>query len=117
MAHTEPFCGRGFYPRRERSHALLHLDAGRLVLENVFDLCPEEACLKAVTDILDVHHHVYFIEVQDVRGNDEVSEQVAVNDPYDRLGDVQRLNDGRLMTVKIPGFAGDYVMVIFPFAE
>ena len=45
------------------------------------------------------------------------SEQVAINDPYDRLGDVQRLNEGRLLPVKVPGYNGDYVLVIFLFAD
>ena len=49
--------------------------------------------------------------------DEEGSEQVAVKDPYDRLGDVQRLNEGRLLTVKVPGYEGDYAMVIFPFAD
>jgi hypothetical protein len=95
----------------------MDLNAGRLVLQNLIDLGPEEACLKAVTEILDVSHHVYFIEVKDVEVAEEGSEQVAVHDPYDRLGDVQRLNDGRLLTVKVPGYDGDYVLVIFPFAD
>jgi hypothetical protein len=96
---------------------MLAINTGRLVLENVVDLRPEEACLKAVTDILNVPHHVYFIEVQDCQTDGEVGEQVAVNDPYDRLGDVQRLHEGRLLTVKVPGFDGSYVLVIFPFAD
>jgi hypothetical protein len=96
---------------------MLHLNIGPLVLENVIDLAPEEACLKAVAEILGVSHHVYFIEVRDEQIDDESSEQVAVNDPYDRLEDVQRLNEGRLMTVKAPGHEGSYVTVIFPFAD
>jgi len=95
----------------------MDLNAGRLVLQNLIDLRPEEACLKAVTDILDVSHHVYFIEVKEAEVDEEGSEQVAVKDPYDRLGDVQRLNEGRLLTVKVPGYEGDYAMVIFPFAD
>ena len=95
----------------------MDLNAGRLVLQNLIDLGPEEACLKAVTEILDVSHYVYFIEVKDVEVAEEGSEQVAVHDPYDRLGDVQRLNEGRLLTVKVPGYHGEYVLVIFPFAD
>jgi len=94
----------------------MRLDTGRLVLENLLDLRPEEACLKAVTEILGVPHHVYFIEVTRVSEQEDAREQVAVQDPYDRLGDVQRLNEGRLLTVHIPGFPGDYAAVVFPFA-
>ena len=95
----------------------MRLDTGRLVLENLLDLRPEEACLKAVTDVLGVPHHVYFIEVEGVGEDGEATEQIAVSDPYDRLGDVQRLNEGRLMTVTVPDHDGEYVMVIFPFAD
>jgi len=97
-----------------------HLKLDPLVFERLLDLRPEEACVRAVTEILDVPHHVYFIEVKDVPNDDgeEIfTEQVAVSDPFDRLGDVQRLNDGRLLTVRVPGYEGDYAMVIFPFAQ
>jgi hypothetical protein len=95
----------------------MHWNAGRLILQNLHDLGPEEACLKAVTDILEVPHHVYLIEVQDIQEEEGETDQVAVHDPYGRLGDVQRLNEGRLLTVKVPGYGGDYVLVIFPFVD
>ncbi len=91
------------------------VDRGPLVLDRLNDLGPEEACLKAVIEVLGVPHHAYLIAVHEVAGEDGASEQVAVRDPHDRLGDVQRLNDGRLATVRVPGFPGDYVLVIFPF--
>ncbi len=92
----------------------MDLDTGRLVLENLVDLRPEEACLKAVTEILGVPHHVYLIEVQEEA---DATEQVAVHDPYDRLGDLQRFNEGRLLPVQVLGYSGDYVAVVFPFAD
>ncbi len=95
----------------------MQLDTGRLVLDNLVDLRPDEACLKAVTEILGVPHHVYFIEVTQVPEEEDATEQVAVHDPYDRLGDVQRHNEGRLLTVKVPGHEGHYVAVVFPFAD
>jgi hypothetical protein len=95
---------------------MMQSGAGRLALENLTDLRPEEACLKAVTEILGVPHHVYFIEVLE-KETGEYSYQVAARDPYHRLRDVQRLNDGKLMTVTVDGYPGDYVLVIFPFAD
>jgi hypothetical protein len=88
-----------------------------LVLDRLTDLGPEEACLRAVTEVLGVPHHVFLIAVQEVAHADGSNEQVAVRDPYDRLGDVLRFNEERLATVRVPGYPGEYVLVIFPFAE
>lgn len=103
-------------PKAHKQQAPMHLDTGRLVLTNLTDLRPEEVCLKAVTDILNVPHHVYFIAVREVEEGG-LTLQLAVCDPYDRLNDVRRLNEGTLMTVRLPGYEGDYVMVLFPFAD
>jgi hypothetical protein len=81
------------------------------------DLGPEEACLKAVTEILGVSNHVCLIAVEDVRREGGATEQVAVRDPHGRVHDVQRFNDGRLATVRVPGCEEDYALVIFPFEE
>jgi hypothetical protein len=94
-----------------------HIDAGPLVLDRLTELSSEEACLKAVTEILGVPHHAYLIAVQDVRREGGETEQVAVRDPYGRLGDLQRFNDNRLATVRVPDREEDYVLVIFPFEE
>jgi hypothetical protein len=96
---------------------MMQLDSGQLVFQRLTDLRPEEACLKGVIEILGVPHHVYLIEVQEVDVAGGAACQEAVNDPHDRLGDVQRFNDNRLLTVQVRGFEGNYVMVIFPFAE
>src|SRR5438876_6237310 len=100
-----------------RGPVMMQLDSGQLVLRRLTDLRPEEACLKGVIEILGVLHHVYLIEVHEVEVDGGATSQEAVNDPHDRLGDVQRFNDNRLLTVQVPGFEGRYVMVIFPFAE
>jgi hypothetical protein len=80
-------------------------------------LRPQEACFKAVTEVLGIPQHVYFIQVKTVWDEQDNPEQVAVHDPYDRLEYVRQLNDGNLMTVKVPGYEGDYLTVIFPFAR
>jgi hypothetical protein len=93
------------------------VDVGPLVLQRLTDLGPEEVCLKAVTEILGVPHHAYLIAVEDIRRQGSETEQVAVRDPHGRLRDVQRLNDGHLATVRVPGREEDYALVIFPFAK
>ena len=96
---------------------MLKLEIGPLIVDRLIDLRPEEAVVRGVTEILGVPHHVYFVEVTKVEDEDYGAEQVSVNDPYGRLGDIQRLNEGRLLTVKVPGYQGDYLTVIFPFAD
>ena len=81
--------------------------------ERLHSLEPEEACLMGTLTILGVPHHLYFIQV--IEDEDEIQE--AVNDPYGRLKDVYRQNDGRLLTVQVPGFPGRYVCSIFPYAD
>jgi hypothetical protein len=93
------------------------IPAGPLILERLTDLRPEEACLRAVTEVLGVPHHVFLIAVQDVACGDGATEQVALHDPHDCRGDVLRLNEERLATVRVPGYPDEYVLVIFPFAE
>jgi hypothetical protein len=83
-----------------------------LALEGLTDRGPEEACLKAVTELLGVPHHAYLIAVEDVRGDSGEIEQVAARDPHGRLRDVQRLNEGRLAMVRVPGRERDYVLVL-----
>ena len=63
--------------------------------------------------VLGVEHHVQLIAVRE--GEDVCQE--AVSDPYDRLVDVYRLNDGLLHTIRVPGLPGEYVMVIYPFGD
>ena len=81
---------------------------------NVFHLrvLEGQSVLKGSTTILGVNHHVVFVEVQDNDG-----EQVAVNDPDNYLDDILRLNDGILETVRIPGMAGEFAVVVYPYAD
>jgi hypothetical protein len=71
----------------------------------------DEAALLGRVYILGVLHHAWFVQVQYRCG-----EQVAVNDPYDRLNDFYRLDTeiGAFQTVAVPGFPGEYVLVIYP---
>ena len=70
-----------------------------------------------------VPHHVKLIKVEEVAECDPPSDcepgsfQEPVDDPCDFYNDVQRLNEGRLQTVHVPGLEGEYVMIIYPYAE
>src|SRR5260370_36139334 len=88
------------------------IELGSIVLENLTDLRPEGAYLKAVAEVLGVSHHVWFVEVTDEDGM-----QQPVYDSHTIYEDMQCLNAGRLCTVQVPGYPGRYVMVLFPFAE
>jgi hypothetical protein len=71
----------------------------------------DEGALLGRVYILGVLHHAWFVQVQYRRG-----EQVAVKDPYHRLNDYYRLDAeiGAFQTVEVPGFPGEYVLVIYP---
>jgi hypothetical protein len=80
---------------------------------NLHPLEPDEAALKGTIEILGASHHAWFIQVEET--NDGIE---AVNDPHGRLDDVIEQNgDGNLETVSVPGFAGKYVLSIYPFAR
>ena len=70
-----------------------------------------EAALLGSVYILGVLHHAWFVRVEDRDG-----EQVTVDDPYGRLEDFYRLDAdaGPFQTVEVPGFEGEYVLVIYP---
>jgi hypothetical protein len=59
-------------------------------------------------------HHAWFVQVEEADGD-----QVAVNDPYNRLEEFQQLDAdaGRFQTVEVPGFSGEYVLVIYPAGD
>jgi hypothetical protein len=80
---------------------------------NLRSLEPDEAVVKGTIAILGVLHYAWFIQVKEVEDGIE-----AVNDPYGRLDEiVQQNGDGNLATVRIPGFPGEYVLSIYPFAK
>ena len=84
-------------------------DAGGYRIESLRKL-DDEAVLQGVIYIHGSMHHIQFIEVHNVNG-----EQKPVNDPYDRYYDgVGRFADYSMETTKVTGYAGDYVMFIFP---
>jgi hypothetical protein len=74
----------------------------------------DEAALLGHVYIFGVMHHAWFVEVEERDGD-----QVAVDDPYDRLEEFQQLDAdaGRFQTVEVPGFPGEYVLVIYPAGE
>lgn len=43
--------------------------------------------------------------------------QMAVNDPWNHYETLEKLNPGPYQTLDIPGFDGEWVMVLYPFAS
>jgi hypothetical protein len=58
-------------------------------------------------------HHFQAVRVtRDAQGC-----QVALRDPHHRFADVALVNgDGALETVELPGFEGEWILCIYPFA-
>jgi hypothetical protein len=73
-----------------------------------------EAALLGHVFVHGVMHHAWFVQVEEADGD-----QVAVNDPYNRLEEFQQLDAdaGRFQTVEVPGFSGQYVLVIYPAGD
>lgn len=65
---------------------------------------------KGTVSLWGVPFHVFFVEVEDRDG-----EQVAVDDPHDRLADFAHVEPNRVMTVTPPGLTGDYVAILSPY--
>ena len=82
-------------------------------IENVRPIEGEGALL-GTAYILGVLHHAWFVEVMV-----EDDDQVAVDDPHGRLAEFQQLDAdaGRMQTVQVPGYPGDYVLVIYPAGD
>jgi hypothetical protein len=70
-----------------------------------------EATLLGHAYILGILHHAWFVQVEERAG-----EQVAIDDPRQRLDDFHYLagDGGPFETVEVPGFRGEYVLVISP---
>jgi hypothetical protein len=79
-------------------------------IENLKKVDGEESLL-GQTHVFGVLFHVWFIRVKE---DDEV--QVGYDDPHNRLDDIYGLDEdgGSFNTVEVPGFEGDYVMVVYP---
>lgn len=73
-----------------------------------------EAALLGHVYLYGVMHHAWFVEVEEQDGD-----QVAVDDPFNRLEEFQQLDAdaGRFQTVEVPGFSGTYVVVIYPAGD
>jgi hypothetical protein len=73
-----------------------------------------EAALLGTVYIFGVLHHAWFVEV--IEDDDD---QVAVDDPHGRLDEFHALDAdaGRMQTVQVPGYAGEYVLVIYPAGQ
>ena len=82
------------------------------VIKDLKTLEPEEAGLLGTIWIYGVPHHIHFIEVRVV---DDMQE--PVKDPYGRYEDMQRAYDGYYTPVKVPGYTGDYVVMVLPYAD
>jgi hypothetical protein len=74
----------------------------------------DEAALLATVYIFGVLHHAWFVEVLEDDGD-----QVAVDDPHGRLDEFHALDAdaGRMQTVQVPGYPGEYVLVIYPAGD
>ena len=70
-----------------------------------------EATLLGHVYLLGTLHHAWFVQVEE-----RPEGQVAIADPHHRLEDVHYLagDGGPFETVAVPGFLGEYVLVISP---
>ena len=73
-----------------------------------------EDTLLGTVYLFGVAHHAQFIRVKE---DEETGEQVPTNDPEGRWEDVCWLYEQAYQTVEVPGFEGDYVLVIHPHAS
>jgi hypothetical protein len=82
-------------------------------IESVRQLEEEDGLLGTVY-IFGVMHHAWFVRVDDTD-----DDQVATDDPHDRLSEFRQLDadGGRFQTVEVPGFPGQYVLVIYPAGQ
>jgi hypothetical protein len=73
-----------------------------------------EASMLGTVYILGVLHHAWFVRVEEQDGD-----QVAVDDPHGRLEDFQQLDAdrGSMQTVNVPGYPGEYIVVIYPAGQ
>ena len=73
-----------------------------------------EASILGTVYVFGVLHHAWFVRVEEQDG-----EQVAVDDPHSRLEEFQQLDAdrGAMQTVAVPGYPGEYVVVIYPAGQ
>jgi hypothetical protein len=74
----------------------------------------DEDCLLGTVYVLGVPHFVTFVRVT----YDEASCTVATRDPNNRLDDILAgCYDGPPMTVRLPGFEGDWIVGVDPYRD
>lgn len=85
----------------------------RLRIEGIRPI-EDEAALLGTVYIFDVLHHAWFVRVEEQDGD-----HVAVDDPHGRLEEFQQLDGdhGAMQTVNVPGYPGEYVVVICPAGQ
>jgi hypothetical protein len=73
-----------------------------------------EASILGTVYVFGVLHHAWFVRVEGQDGD-----QVAVDDPHGRLEEFQQLDAdrGAMQTVDVPGYPGEYVLVIYPAGQ
>jgi hypothetical protein len=73
-----------------------------------------EASLLGTVYVFGVLHHAWFVRVEEQDGD-----QVAVDDPHGRFEEFQQLDAdrGAMQTVDVPGYPGQYVLVIYPAGQ
>jgi hypothetical protein len=70
----------------------------------------DEDTIHGTVVLLGVSHHAQFIRVTE----DGDGVQVPTRDPHERYADMQRIYDVNYQTVQIPGFEGNWVLLIHP---
>jgi hypothetical protein len=73
-----------------------------------------EASILGTVYAFGVLHHAWFVRVEEQDGD-----QVAVDDPQGRLEEFQQLDAdrGAMQTVDVPGYPGQYVLIIYPAGQ
>lgn len=94
----------------------IRIPIGHLTFHGVhlidLDANPRAQVLKATAVILGTDFHVIGVRVQDEDGLQRV-----VCDPLNRSKEIYALNEGRLETITLPTFDGEWIIVIHPFGS
>lgn len=99
------------------SIAPLTLDLPGLRVERVQWGSSEEegGVLIGEATIATVPHHVFLIKVHG--GREPGTVQKPVNDPFGRYEDFQKVIDGWMTPIRLPDFAGTFILGLVPFTE
>ncbi len=91
-----------------------------LRIENLHDGSVGEDLLLGRLELFGGTHHVQFLKVQEVSAEEAggKTEQMPTLDPHGHYEDLQSLHPAcRYSTVKLPGFEGEYVMLVHPYED